>query len=107
VGAIVVEFVPEMIEAALLSGHASRRRPSGLVFEGLMHAFVATILLRFAGLDELGRILNRIHQAEREESRASALMAKGTPLSDRIRLGRPYSWKRRVKTDFALETAVE
>ena len=29
-------------------------------------------------------------------------MAKGTPLSVRIRLGRPNSWKRRLKTGFEL-----
>jgi hypothetical protein len=34
-------------------------------------------------------------------------VAKGTPLSERIRFGNPYSWKSRVKIGFASATAVD
>lgn len=53
VGTLVVELIPEPVEATLLSGHTSGRRPSRIGFEGPVHAFVPAILLRLARLDEL------------------------------------------------------
>ena len=54
-----------------------------------------------------GRIPRRTHQAESFESRARVVVAKGTPLSVRMRSGRPYFLNSRVKTDWASATAVE
>ncbi len=50
----VIEFLPEVVETALLSRHASSGRTSCLLLQGFMHAFVAAVLLGLAGLDELG-----------------------------------------------------
>ena len=66
-----------------------------------MHALVAAVLLRLTGSMSSGSTPNRTHQAESFESRANVLVAKGTPLSVRMRLGNPYSLKRRVNTGFA------
>ena len=52
VWAYIVELIAEMVEATLLSGHAAGWRMSRLGFEGSMHAFVAAVLLRLAGLNE-------------------------------------------------------
>ena len=41
------------------------------------------------------------------DKRAKVLVAKGTPLSVRIRFGKPYSRNNRVKTGFAPSTAVD
>jgi hypothetical protein len=49
----------------------------------------------------------RTHQAESVDNRANVVVANGTPLSVRIRFGRPYSWNRRVKIGFASTTFVE
>jgi hypothetical protein len=46
-----------------------------------------------------------IHQMEKWESRASALDAKGWPLSVRMRSGRPYSLKSRVKLRIVVSEA--
>ena len=46
-----IELVEEDIEAALLLKAVKSRRPGGFFFEGQMHAFVAAVLLRMAGLD--------------------------------------------------------
>ena len=54
VGSLVVELSPEAIEVELLSPEVLIRGPGGLSLEGPMHAFVASVLLWFSGLDELG-----------------------------------------------------
>lgn len=51
-----------------------------------------------AGSIRSGRIPRRTHQTESGESRPRAWVAKGTPLSERMRVGRPYSWNARRKT---------
>ncbi len=50
---------------------------------------------------------SRTHQADSVDSRASVVVANGTPLSLRMRLGNPNSLKSRVKTGLAARTAVE
>ena len=76
----------------MLSLEVCRRRTSGFGLEGFVHAFMTAVLLGFAGLDEFGDDAEaETHQAERVESRARELVAKGAPSSVRIRLGRPYS----------------
>jgi hypothetical protein len=47
--------VEEGVEAALLSPEVSFRWSGGARLEGFVHAFVATVLLGLAGLDELGK----------------------------------------------------
>lgn len=49
----------------------------------------------------------RTHQAESRDRRASVFVAKGTPLSVRMRVGRPCSLNRRVKIGLAPSTLVE
>ena len=44
-----------MVELALLSLEVARRRSSGFGFERFVHAFVAAVLLGFAGFDEFGQ----------------------------------------------------
>ena len=45
-----------------------------------------------------GRTPSLIHQTESWDRRPKAMEAKGTPLSVLIRVGKPNSWKSRVKT---------
>ena len=47
-----------------------------------------------AGAINSGRMPSRIHQTDNVDSRPSAVVAKGTPLSVRMIPGKPYSWKR-------------
>jgi hypothetical protein len=54
-----------------------------------------------------GRMPRRTHHAESVDKRANVLVANGTPLSVRIRLGKPYSLNRRVKIGLASAPAVE
>lgn len=49
----------------------------------------------------------RTHHAESFDKRANVVVANGTPLSLRIRRGRPYSWNSRVKIGLASWTAVD
>lgn len=106
VWAPLIELFAKTIEPLLLRTKARRRRPRGLRFQGSVHAFVPPVLLRFTGLDQLRQDTYRTHQAERLESRAKVLVANGTPLSVRIRVGNPNSLKRRVNTGLASATAV-
>lgn len=50
--AVPVVLGAEPIELALLRRKVTCRWPSRLGFEGSMHAFMAAVLLRFAGFDE-------------------------------------------------------
>jgi hypothetical protein len=52
VGALLIEFVAEAVELALLSAKIAGRQAGGFRFEGTMHAFVPAVLLRFARFDE-------------------------------------------------------
>jgi hypothetical protein len=54
-----------------------------------------------------GMMANRTHQAESFESRPKVFVAKGTPLSVRMRRGNPNSLNKRMKTGFASVTLVE
>ena len=49
----VVECVAEVVEVALLGTEVGLRRPSGFTFEGSVHSFVTTVLLRLPGFDGL------------------------------------------------------
>jgi hypothetical protein len=53
VGALEVEGLPKGIERPLLSPEARLGRKGGVFLQGAVHALVAAILLRLAGLDEL------------------------------------------------------
>ena len=72
-----------------------------------MHALVAAVLLGFTGLDELRQDPEPTHQADNWDSRPRVLVAKGTPLSVRMRCGKPNSWNKRRKTGLASATEVE
>ena len=61
----------------------------------------------FPGSMSSGITPRRTHHAESCDSRASVLVANGTPLSVRILVGSPYSLKIRVKIGFASSTLVE
>src|SRR5512138_3782604 len=52
---LVIELHTEMIELALLRTDRRSRWTGGLGFERAMHALVPSVLLRLAGLDELGQ----------------------------------------------------
>src|SRR6059036_2947514 len=54
-----------------------------------------------------GRMPRRTHHAESFDRRANVVVANGTPLSLRIRVGNPYSWNSRVKIGLASSTAVD
>jgi hypothetical protein len=47
------------------------------------------------------------HHAERVDKRARLFVANGTPLSVRIRWGKPNSWNSRVKIGLAWSPAVD
>src|SRR5687768_11030800 len=53
--ALLVEALDERIEAGLLLQEVASGRLGGLLLEGEVHAFMAAILLRMAGLDALDR----------------------------------------------------
>ena len=53
VGSHVIELLSKPIEFQLLRAQRGRWRSSGLGLERAMHAFMPTVLLRFAGLDQL------------------------------------------------------
>jgi hypothetical protein len=107
VRAELVELVAEVIELELLGCEAGGGRDGGVPFEGEMHALMDGVLLGLAGLDEHGvdpeldtctcAASAGVNQTEREERRARAEEAKGTPLSVRMRRGRPNSRKSLVK----------
>jgi hypothetical protein len=83
--ALAVELLAEAIKFALLSSSSAGWRACGFCFQSAMHAFMAAVLVGFARLDELGEVPRRIHQAESRESLPRVLVAKGTPLSVRMR----------------------
>ena len=67
-------------------------------------SFHDAVLPRLAGSICSGCIPSLTHQTDREDRRAMAFDAKGTPLSLRILRGSPYSSKSRVKQSFVSET---
>jgi hypothetical protein len=88
---LVVELLAKAIEGALLGATVGCRWSRGFSFQSAMHSFMTTILLWFAGLDQFGHDARRTNQAERVESLASETVAKGTPLSVRMRWDKPNS----------------
>src|SRR5438094_10163430 len=48
----------------------------------------------------------RTHHADSVDKRANVFVANGTPLSERIRFGSPYSWNSCVKIGLAPSPAV-
>src|SRR5437764_7648890 len=53
-----------------------------------------------------GRMPRRTHHADSVDKRAKVFVANGTPLSERIRFGSPYSWNSCVKIGLAPSPAV-
>jgi hypothetical protein len=52
-GPLVVVLLAEPIEGPLLRGERSARRPNRAALQGLVHAFVGTVLLRMRGQNPL------------------------------------------------------
>jgi hypothetical protein len=101
--ALVVELLAEAIKLALLSPSSVGWRACGFCLQRAMPAFMAAVLLGFTRRDALGED----PQAESRESRPRVLVAKGTPWSVRMRLGKPNALNRRVNTGWASATRVE
>jgi hypothetical protein len=55
VGSVGVELLDESVEAGLLRQAVGPGRSGGLLLQGQMHALMAAVLLRMAGLDALDR----------------------------------------------------
>jgi hypothetical protein len=51
--AILIEFIPKLIELALLSSQTTPRRDRCFLLQRAMHTLVHTILLRFPGINQL------------------------------------------------------
>jgi hypothetical protein len=66
-----------------------------------MHPFMTPVWAGRPGSISSGRIPRRTHHADRVDKRANVVVANGTPLSERIRFGSPYSWNSRVKIGLA------
>ena len=97
--ALVVVLVDEVLEFGLLLEQIGRGWLGGGLFEGQMHPFMATVLFRVAGLDalDLDAQAQPPHRRRLRLYRAFGL-AKGTPLSERMRPGSPYSLNSLSKT---------
>jgi hypothetical protein len=105
--ALMVELRANDIKATLLRSEAARRRARGLGFQGAVHAFMAAVLRRPPGLDQFRQDPQAHPPRESVDNRAKVVVANGTPLSVRIRVGSPYSLNSRVKIGLAASTAVE
>lgn len=97
----VIKLLSEVVELALLCPQGVCGWPRGFRLERAVHAFMAPVLCGLPGSMSSGNTPRRIHHADNCDSRASVLVANGTPLSVRIRCGKPYSLKIRVNTGFA------
>lgn len=102
----VIEFLPEAIELPLLGREIPRRGLVASAFKVLCMRSCRPFCWGLPGSISSGNTPSRTHQAERLESLASVLVANGTPLSVRIRVGNPNSLNRRVNTGLASFTAV-
>src|SRR6185369_4671518 len=85
-GPLVVEFLDEGIEAGLLLQGVHFRRPGRFPLQRQVHALVAAVLLRLAGLDALDRDaqaqppdrqLREVEQAVRTCERNAVIGADG------------------------------
>jgi hypothetical protein len=65
VWSLVVVFIADAVEGALLRGEPTPRRSNRLGFQRLMHALVRAVLLRVCGQDPL--VLNPESQPPRIE----------------------------------------
>jgi len=81
VGPERVVLMAPAIEAALLLPAAGSRWAGALALERQVHALVAPVLMRGAGLGEIGQDAEADHQTASAERRPRAWVAKGTPLS--------------------------
>ena len=101
--ALVIGLVAKLVEAPLLGGDAA----GGRARRGRRIRSCRPFWSGRPGSMNSGRTPSHTHQAESFESRAKVVVANGTPLSVRIRIGKPYSLNSRVKMGFASATAVE
>src|SRR5262249_7533009 len=105
---LVIELFAKNIKPTLLGGETPGRRACRLRLQCAMHPFMPPILRWTAGFDELGDNA-QAHPPCREgrQARARLFVANGTPLSVRIRFGKPYSLNSPVKIGLAWSTAVD
>ena len=97
-GPLVVELFEESVELALLLQAVAARGARGLRFERQVHAFMAAVLLRMAGLDAFdGNAQPQPPDGESGKLKRPLGEAKGTPLSERMAWGRPRSLNKRSK----------
>jgi hypothetical protein len=106
VRALAVERRAEAIKLALLSPSSARGRVGSAVSVRCRRSW-RPCCWGVPGSMHAGKSPRRIPQAERCESRPRVLVAKGTPLSVRMRLGQPNAVKRRVNPGLASATWVE
>ena len=86
-----IEFGPHLIKAPLLLRCRRGRRGAGLFLQREMESLVASILLGMARLNALEVNAQFSHQTANGDSCATAVVAKGVPLSVRNARGRPNS----------------
>lgn len=91
--AVFVVLVEKAVETRLLRAHGRRWRAKRLLLQGAVHALVPSVLLRVTGLNALVTIPSLTHHTESVESPPAPRLAKGVPLSVRIRSGSPSSRK--------------
>ena len=106
-GTFDVELSPETVEASLLTAQGGGRRSRRLLLERLVHPLVAAILLGVAGFDELGGDAQADPPNGEAAQSADGRRRKGTPLSERMMVGRPYFSNRRRTTVFVPSWPVE
>jgi hypothetical protein len=107
VGTLVVELRAKDVEPALLS---ARLPAAGRVVSAFSVRCIRScrpFCSGWPGSISSGRMPHRTHHADSVDKHANVFVANSTPLSLRMRLGSPYSWNSRVKTGFAVTTAVE
>ena len=86
----IVAAFDEVIELGLMLQEVLAGWLGSLELQSQMHAFMPAVLLRMAGLDALDRDTEPDHHTDSLERLKSEFgLAKGTPLSVRIALGKP------------------
>jgi len=86
-----VVLVGKVINAGLLLQEVSGSRPSRLVFQGQMHAFIPTVLLGMSRFDALDLDTRNHHTESLLRPYRALPQAKGIPLSVRMARGSPKS----------------
>src|SRR5881628_3883378 len=81
----------ETLQGSLLRAPVLGRGRRHFLLQGAMHALVPPVLLGMSGGDAFRHNPSLIHHTASRDNPASAVEAKGAPLSVRIARGSPYS----------------